>query len=181
MICRICGQRLLGAYTTDRTKKTRMKKIGLFCFNCSRLIEQSQFLIDERLKVQNKIINESKKTKSKPKFSEFSVICQNPKCKSERIRIVRHSEQIRVEFDKGRQEWTVNLNNPYNECTCKKCGNHWPSGLPLPSNPHYLVPKKIGKSKLRLILQRVPRNRLSIPKNLISLEKEISQELEKKP
>ena len=82
----------------------------------------------------------------------------------------------KIDFDKGQNEWKVHRNNPCTKCQCKRCGNKWSGGLPTPSEPHYKLPTRITKDKLRLVLRRIPRNQISVPKKLNKMVKDILEE-----
>jgi len=145
-------------------------KNGTFCPNCDIIRDSTQFLINKKLEIKNKQLL---KTKT-PKFSIHTEICSN--CRGKRIHITKEKEAIKVDFDKGQNEWKVHRNNPFTKCQCKRCGDKWRGGLPTPSEPHYKLPTRITKDKLRLILRRVPRNQISVPKKLNKMVKEILEE-----
>lgn len=173
MICTSCNKtRLVSVairYKTDNKDKG-YQKIGLYCVKCNIVSDFTEFLTQKQIQVE-------KKTRKPIRFKNYNEKCSE--CEGVRIDIKTIKESIKVEFDKGQNETKVHRNNGYKKCKCKKCGHTWRTSIATPENPKYIIPPKLNKEHLKLILMRVPKNQLTIPKNKKKIVNIIFEEFKK--
>lgn len=182
MKCNLCHEcNLITLYVSDKDTKIK-KPIGKICINCDNTHEPTEYFLElkkQREKKKREEEQRSVKAHDRPKFSttEFKEFCD--KCGAKQgIKIRKNKERLHIHFDKDQNEWKVEKNNPCIDCKCKKCGNKWSKGLPMPHKPKYSIPTKMTKEKLRLAFLRVGSKNIIIPKNLNKVGIEIHRELE---
>ncbi len=166
MECMFCHRKMISVYINDSYSETKLKrnkkKIGLICPKCSTPKDSTQFFLE----VQNKLTKEdhykeNKKgfNRKRPRFHEIEIpicskIINEKRCNSKRHESKLFSKPYWDETDNKDGTFSYQLNNPYVEFICKKCGTRNTAGLPMPHPlaKKYLQPPEKKKPKKKKLI-----------------------------